>query len=110
MATPFFFYEEEVGPQTIPIDHNTHNSTFIRDEVPWSLINRVTGQFPAFVHFNGEKSHLDWQWERLWWGGGQGIPVMQRINDYLTTNVSIPIDNGYSIPFRQLCPRNWQMP
>lgn len=110
MSTPYFFYEEEIGPQPVPSDHPAHNNTFLRNEVPWSLFNRVTGQFPAFVHFNGEKSHLDWQWGRLWWGGGQGSPVMQRINEFLTNNVSIPVDNGYSLPFHQLCPGTWQSP
>lgn len=94
MSTPYFLYEEEIGPQPIPIDNPAHNNSFLQNEVPWSLFNRVTGQFPAFIHFNGNKNHMDDQWRQLWWGGGQGIPVMQRINDYLSNNVSIPLDNG----------------
>lgn len=111
MSTPYFFFEEEVGAQPIPMDNPARNHSLLRDEVPWTLFNRVTGQFPAFVHFNGDKNHMDQQWSRLWFGGGQGMPVMQRIHNFLNSdNVSIPLDNGVSLPFHELCPGLWQTP
>jgi hypothetical protein len=108
ISTPFFFFEQEVGLQPAPAVSPVHRNRFIENEVPWNLYNRVTHQFPAFVHFNGNKAQMDDAWRQLLWGGGQGEAVMVRMKSYLEKNVSVSLDSGVTMSFRELCPGNWQ--
>jgi hypothetical protein len=112
MATPIFFFELEVGFQPTPIalQAPATNSRYIRDETVWNQFNRVTNQFPAFVHYNGPKDWMDRDWKKTWWGGGQGTPVMERINTALNQNVTIARDTGELLSFREMCPGSWQIP
>jgi hypothetical protein len=109
MSTPHFFFEYEIGLQPTSMTNDNTTSTYLEDEVPWNFYNRVTGQFPTFVHFNdADKGRMDDEWKQTWWGGGQGRPIMNRINQHLSDNISILLDTGDSIPFRELCPGSWQ--
>jgi hypothetical protein len=110
MATPTFFFDDELGFEPTPTSLQKPDPRFITDEIMWHQFNHVTHQFPAFVHYNGFKGWMDDAWKKMYWGGAQGARVMERINEYLSNNVSIALESGDSIPFREMCPGSWQIP